>query len=142
MQGRTFRFREIEMTEVVTADEAKTYCAIQMRHPPNLGPALHVHPEAAETFYIMSGTYTFWRGDECLQAGAGDAVCIPAGVPHRYRSGPEGGTALVISPPMLADYFSGIAARLAAGEHVSLDDEAAFGRRHGQVFLSLDGHWT
>ncbi len=134
----TFDFRGTEMTVLVTTE---AYALIEMRHPPSVGPALHVHPLGPETFYILDGTYTFYRGDETITAGPGQAVVVPVGAAHRYESGPTGGRALVVTPPGLERYFQAVAARLAAGEAVSLDDEFALAARQGQHFLDRSGHW-
>jgi mannose-6-phosphate isomerase-like protein (cupin superfamily) len=49
------------------------------------GPGLHVHPYD-ETFVIIAGRARFFVGDEIIEAGAGEAVLGPAGVPHRFEN--------------------------------------------------------
>ncbi len=49
------------------------------------GPRLHVHPYD-ETFVIITGRARFFVGDEIVEAGAGEAVLGPAGVPHRFEN--------------------------------------------------------
>lgn len=49
------------------------------------GPRLHVHPYD-ETFVIIAGRARFFVGDEVIEAGAGEAVLGPAGVPHRFEN--------------------------------------------------------
>jgi len=57
-------------------------------NPPGTGPALHRHPYD-ETFVVEEGTVRFTVGDEQLEAGAGDVVVVPAGVPHGFvNAGP------------------------------------------------------
>ena len=36
-----------------------TYTILDIIHPPNIGPALHIHPKGSETFYIVEGDYEF-----------------------------------------------------------------------------------
>ena len=48
-------------------------------------------PRGAETFVILDGAYTFYRGDEIIHAVAGGSMSIPANVPHRFVAGPDGG---------------------------------------------------
>jgi mannose-6-phosphate isomerase-like protein (cupin superfamily) len=31
------------------------YTRIEMAHPPNIGPALHIHPRVAEAYYVLDG---------------------------------------------------------------------------------------
>jgi|KBSMisStaDraftv2_1062788.scaffolds.fasta_scaffold135602_2 mannose-6-phosphate isomerase-like protein (cupin superfamily) len=53
------------------------------------GARRHRHPYA-EVFLIRRGNVAFEIGDETLDAGTGQIVVVPAGVPHAFRSlGPE-----------------------------------------------------
>lgn len=52
---------------------------------PGEGPRLHVHPYD-ETFVIVAGRARFFVGDDVIEAGAGEAVLGPAGVPHRFEN--------------------------------------------------------
>lgn len=47
------------------------------------GPTLHVHPYD-EVFIVREGRGRFTVGEEVLDAGAGDVVFGPAGVPHKF----------------------------------------------------------
>lgn len=49
------------------------------------GPRLHVHPYG-ETFVVVLGRGRFFVGDAVLEAGAGEVVFGPAGVPHRFEN--------------------------------------------------------
>ena len=53
--------------------------------PPGRGPALHTHPYA-EVFVVQAGTLTFTVGEETVEAGAGQIVIVPAGVPHQFTN--------------------------------------------------------
>lgn len=52
---------------------------------PGEGPRLHVHPYD-ETFVILEGRARFFVGDKVIEAGAGEVVFGPAGVPHRFEN--------------------------------------------------------
>ncbi len=54
-----------------------------------VGPRLHRHPYA-ETFIIRRGTATFTVGDEQVVGKAGQVLVVPAGVAHKFKTGPEG----------------------------------------------------
>ena len=125
---------------LTTEQTGGAFAMIEMHHPPAVGPALHVHPRGPEAFYVLEGHYTFFRGEEVIPASVGDGVVIPAGVPHRYRVGPTGGRALVITPPGLERYFRTIAGRLASGP-VPPPKEFAIAASEGQNFLDHAGHW-
>lgn len=49
------------------------------------GPRLHVHPYD-ETFVLVEGRARFTVGDATIEAGAGETVFGPAGVPHKFES--------------------------------------------------------
>jgi quercetin dioxygenase-like cupin family protein len=123
-----------------TEDTGGGYSVLSAEHLPNRGPALHVHPRGAETFVILEGSYTFHRGDETLSGVAGDAVSIPAGVPHRFVAGSDGGKVIIISPPGLDRYFWSVAQALVEGE-LSFADESVVAAEHGQDFLESGAHW-
>lgn len=123
-----------------TADAAGAYSVIEMFHPPNVGPALHIHPRGPESFVILAGSYTFVRGDETVSLTAGQAISIPAGTPHRYTVGPNGGRAIVICPPGLEQYFESVSALLKRGA-LPVAEEFAIASRYGQDFLDASSHW-
>ena len=49
------------------------------------GPRLHVHPYD-ETFIVVAGRARFVVGETTIEAGAGETVLGPAGVPHRFEN--------------------------------------------------------
>ncbi|HEX5505562.1 MAG TPA: cupin domain-containing protein [Thermomicrobiales bacterium] len=56
--------------------------------PPGSGPRLHRHPYT-EVFVVLEGQATFIAGEDVLEAGCGQVVVVPAGVPHKFvNSGP------------------------------------------------------
>ena len=65
---------------------------------------LHVHHADDECWYVLDGRLGFFVGDEELEAGPGDAVFVPAGVPHAYWNAQDGPTRyLLVIPRRLAD---------------------------------------
>ena len=51
--------------------------------PPGGGAVLHFHPYE-EIFITLEGEATFTIGDATIEAGAGQVVVAPAGVPHKF----------------------------------------------------------
>ena len=123
-----------------TTDTAGAYSLIEMIHPPNVGPALHVHPRGPESFFIIDGSYTFVRGSDTITLVAGQAISIPAGTPHRYTVGSTGGRAIVICPPDLEHYFLSVAELLKHGA-LPIAEEFDIASRYGQNFLDSSAHW-
>lgn len=52
---------------------------------PGEGPVLHVHPYD-EVFVVVAGRARFFVGSEVIEAGAGEVVLGPAGIPHRFEN--------------------------------------------------------
>ncbi len=52
-----------------------------------------------ESFYVLGGNFTVTCGGDVLEAGAGDFVHLPRGIPHRYVAGPDGGQMLILATP-------------------------------------------
>lgn len=56
-------------------------------NPAGFAPPLHRHLEEDEMFYVLSGTAEFRCDGELLQAGPGDFVLLPVGLPHTFVVG-------------------------------------------------------
>jgi quercetin dioxygenase-like cupin family protein len=126
--------------KVLTSETNGSYTILDVIHPPNIGPASHMHPKGSETFYIIEGEYEFILGGESLAGKPGDVIFVPKGTPHRFVVGHKGGHALVISPPELEFYFFKVSELLDKGE-VSHMTESTMGKQYGQVFLDTTNHW-
>ncbi|UTI64839.1 cupin domain-containing protein [Paraconexibacter antarcticus] len=66
---------------------------------PGAMPPLHLHRDEDEGFYVLEGTLELWAGTTHLTLGAGEAARAPRGIPHTYRTGPEGARFLVTAGP-------------------------------------------
>jgi quercetin dioxygenase-like cupin family protein len=100
------------------------------------GPALHVHPEFEETFYVLEGRIAFRVGDEAHEAGAGTVAVIPRGTPHTFANpGSEPARMLVlVTPGGFERYFEAlIEAVRATGGFPPPEELAALGAAHGSV---------
>jgi quercetin dioxygenase-like cupin family protein len=72
---------------------------IEVTEPPNADSPLHVHHREDESFWILEGTARFEVGEATIDAGPGDFVFGPRGVPHRYTAGPDGCRLLYLMTP-------------------------------------------
>lgn len=52
---------------------------------PGTGPKLHRHPYE-ETFLVQEGDVLFTLGEDTIEAGPGDIVVVPPGMPHKFVS--------------------------------------------------------
>lgn len=69
---------------------------------------LHRHHDADESWYVLDGRATIFVGDECLEAGPGDFILGPKGVPHSFLVTSERAEFLVSFAPAGVEGPSGI----------------------------------
>jgi mannose-6-phosphate isomerase-like protein (cupin superfamily) len=64
------------------------------------GPALHVHPDFDEIFYVIEGTLGFRIGKRAHEAGPGTVAFVPRGTPHTFANpGQDAARSLVLVTP-------------------------------------------
>lgn len=136
-EGSQINFRGTKMIVKVSGDDSEgRYSLIEMVHPPNICPALHIHPNASEAYYVLEGEYIIHCDNKTYQSQTGDFVFIPKGTPHNYQSGPTGGKVLIISPAG----FTEVANTLQIGG-ITWELEQKIARHYGQEFLDNLKHW-
>lgn len=57
---------------------------VEFVNPPGFAPPVHRHLNEDEMFYVLSGSAEFRCGDDTFEAGPGDFVLLPVGVPHTF----------------------------------------------------------
>jgi mannose-6-phosphate isomerase-like protein (cupin superfamily) len=68
---------------------------------------LHVHHVDDECWYVLDGKLGFLLDGEEVEAGSGDAVFVPAGVPHTYWNAQDSPTRyLLVIPRRIADLIN------------------------------------
>ena len=60
------------------------------------GPALHVHPQTAETIYILEGAFTMWVNKDKFTASAGTYIRVPRDTPHTFANASDGVSKLMV----------------------------------------------
>ena len=101
--------------------------------PKQLGAPTHTHVNEDEYSYILSGRLSAQIGDDVLEAGPGELVFKPRGIPHAmWNAGDEEVRFLeMISPGGFENYFFELAEPLNTG------DEAKLGEIVGRYQLDL-----
>jgi mannose-6-phosphate isomerase-like protein (cupin superfamily) len=72
------------------------------------GPALHLHHNQDEWFYIIKGEFIAKIGDDLLHLKAGDSAFAPRKIPHAFAKISEGeGQMIILFQPAgsMEDYF-------------------------------------
>jgi quercetin dioxygenase-like cupin family protein len=113
-------------------------------------PPLHIHHDADETFYVISGELTIFVGDERIDAKAGDFVLGPRGVPHAFAVTSEHAEILVTTGPAgregpigagIDGFFREVAPPVDGGEppEPTMPDNEDFARRMMTYGIELVG---
>jgi len=125
-------------TMVVRAEGGQTggaYTLLEAAEPPDFGPPLHIHRDAAEAFYVLEGEYRIFLPDGEHRCPVGSFIYIPAGIEHGFRVGAVASRKLnLYSPAAMVGYFDELSAALASG-NVDPDHLAAIAARYGMDVL-------
>jgi len=86
--------------------------------PRRLGAPLHTHTHEDEYSYILEGRLGVQLGDDVLEAGPGELVFKPRGIPHTFWNAGDTEVRLLelISPAGFENYFRELAPVLATGD--------------------------
>jgi quercetin dioxygenase-like cupin family protein len=80
-------------------ETGNAFSQLEATEPRGGATPLHIHHNEDETFYILEGAVTFVVDDERIDAGAGDFVFAPRGIPHAYVARSERARMLVTISP-------------------------------------------
>jgi quercetin dioxygenase-like cupin family protein len=87
-------------------DTDGAFSLLEATEPPDFGPPLHMHHDAAEAFYVLEGEYIIFVDGQEFVSPAGSFIFIPAGVPHGFRVGRTASRKLILySPAAMVGYF-------------------------------------
>jgi quercetin dioxygenase-like cupin family protein len=117
-EGRSIDLGNFTMSVKATDEQTNhAFTLLEADEPPDFGPPMHIHREAAEAFYVVSGEYLIFVNDEEYACPAGSFIFIPAGVPHGFRVGSQPSRKLnLYTPAAMIGYFDELSAALAKGE--------------------------
>ena len=137
-EGETVHLLALGVRFMIDGDATEgKFSLVEHPLPPRaLGSPVHTHRNEDEYSYILEGRIGVQLGEEVLEAGPGDLVFKPRGVPHAFwNAGDEPARLLeIISPAGFENYFRELAPLLAAPER----DEAAMGEVVARYELDID----
>ncbi len=111
---------------------------VEQTIPPRaLAAPLHTHEHEDEYSFVLAGRLGAQIGDAVVEAGPGDLVLKPRGIPHAYWNPGDEETRLleIISPAGFEQYFVDLAPELARPGEPDLDALAEIRSRYG---LTMD----
>ena len=105
--------------------------------PRALGAPIHTHRNEDEYSFVLSGRLSAMVGDEVVDAGPGELVVKPRGVPHAFWNAIDEETRVLelISPCGFEQYFTDLAPILGAD---GPPDFAAMGEVQARYELTMD----
>lgn len=121
--GRSLDLGNFAMSVKASSDDTGgAFSLLEATEPPGFGPPMHIHHDAAETFYVLEGEYLIYVEDQELLCPAGSFVFIPAGMTHGFRVGQKASRKLnLYTPAAMVGYFEDLGNALMADK---LDDNA------------------
>ena len=75
-----------EITRSTADTSGALFEAINVIGPDFDGPPLHVHPEAVESYEVLSGVLEVCVNGQWRTLAAGESATVPAGTPHTLRN--------------------------------------------------------
>jgi quercetin dioxygenase-like cupin family protein len=88
-----------------------------------LGSPIHTHVNEDEYSYVLSGRLTAQIGDEIFEAGPGEAIVKPRGIPHAFWNAGDEEVRFVeiISPAGFENYFFELAGPINSGDEEAIE---------------------
>lgn len=116
-EGRSIDLGNFKMSVRATGDMTNgSFSLLEADEPPNFGPPLHIHHDADEAFYVLSGEYVIFVDGREFTCPAGSFIYIPTGVQHGFRVGRMPSRKLnLYTPAAMVGYFDDLALALKAG---------------------------
>ena len=130
--GRTIDLGNFAMSLKATGEETGgAFVLLEAAEPPDFGPPMHIHHDAAEAFYVLEGAYHIFIDEQAFTCPAGSFIFIPAGIRHGFRVGAAASRKLnLYTPAAMVGYFDQLSAAIQEGDaDPGRLDEIA--RRHG-----------
>lgn len=130
----------ILMTVVKTAEDTSGK-SLEMEWtlaPNSGGTPVHIHPEAIETYEILSGELEIFKNDRWITAKEGEKIIIEKGVPHTFKNNTDQEVKVYNThQPSMAfeDFFKGL-------EKFSKSGLVKKGKMNFKAIVGISTLWT
>ena len=133
-----------------TADQTSGRVFVMEQHVPRHrhAPGRHVHENDDQFWFVIDGRGRWFIGGQPIEAGPGDFIIGPHGVPHAFSADTDDLHVLVITAPAgLEAFFAETGTDAAVLTHPPADlveapDDPDLARRYGIVALGPEPNWT
>lgn len=130
-----FKFLDGIFYVKVSGKDTQGRCVIfDTLRPNKVGPALHLHTDCDEWFFVREGEFKFQVGEDTLRLKPGDSLLVSQGVKHAFVKTSEGVARLIVmhQPAATMEEFFRTGA---AYPNMSSADRRVLGEKHGMKFL-------
>lgn len=111
------------------------FSLLEAAEPPGFGPPMHIHEDAAESFYVLEGEYIIFIDGRETRCPAGSFIHIPAGLIHGFRVGGVPSKKLnLYTPAAMLGYFDDLSEALRRGD-VDPEELSAIAGKHSMQVL-------
>lgn len=108
-QGRHLDLGNFETVVLATSAQTSGEFTLMrtQSEPPEFGPPLHLHRDAAEAFYVLEGEYLMYIEEQQTLCPPGTFVYVPKATPHTFKvvSAGPGKKLNLFSPAAMVRYF-------------------------------------
>ena len=106
-EGRSIDLGTFAMSLKATDQQTGgAFTLLEATEPPDFGPPMHIHRNAAEAFYVLEGEYRIFVEQQEFPCPAGSFIYIPAGITHGFRVGGVQSRKLnLYTPAAMVGYF-------------------------------------
>ncbi|MEX2547485.1 MAG: cupin domain-containing protein [Chloroflexota bacterium] len=135
-EGRHIVMGGFDVAVLATAESTGgAYALLETSEPTTKGgPPLHIHRDAAESFYVVAGAYSMHLAGQDYHCPPGSYVYVPAGMAHTFRVLEAGSKKLnLFTPAAMVGYFEELAAAIASG--IDESGLAEIAERHAMEVL-------
>ncbi|CAN5732260.1 hypothetical protein BH18ACT17_BH18ACT17_04240 [soil metagenome] len=117
-EGRLIDLGGFSMSVKATDDQTDgAFTLLEADEPPDFGPPLHIHHDAAEAFYVLEGEYIIFLDGKESRCPAGSFIFIPAETPHGFRVGNVASRKLnLYIPAAMVGYFDDLSDAMQQGD--------------------------
>jgi quercetin dioxygenase-like cupin family protein len=117
-EGRSIDLGTFAMSLKATNEQTGgAFTLLEATEPPDFGPPMHIHSNAAEAFYVLEGEYRIFVEAQEFPCPAGSFIYIPAGITHGFRVGSVQSRKLnLYSPAAMVDYFDELSDAIRRGD--------------------------
>jgi quercetin dioxygenase-like cupin family protein len=135
-EGREIDLGTSSMFVKAAGEETQgAFTLLESSAPAGFGPPLHIHRDAAESFYVLQGEYTMVVDGNEYVCPAGSFIYIPAGLPHTFRVGAMASRKLnLYTPAAMVGYFDDLS-RATGGGPVAPELLSEIARAHSMEVL-------